>query len=81
MTSRQFSTGEFLVYLLSVVMVWVTWWINVPGHVLVVPILVLVMSGPVGLAIGGRKWFLPATAVGFIFFVIQLLLPAINSAR
>ena len=84
MTSRRFSTRELIAYVTIVAALAAVWCLDDPSPLLGVPALFLpgaMIAGPIGLAFGGRKCFIPAALIGSILFFILLLIPAMNAVR
>ena len=84
MSSRRFSTRELLGYVTVVAVLGSIWCLEDPGPLLAIPAIFLtgaMLAGPVGLVIGGRKWFIPAALVGSIVFFVLLLIPAMYAVR
>lgn len=80
MSSRRFSTRELLAYISVFSVLVAGWCLEDRRPLLIWPVLFLTgatLGAPVGLAIGGRKWFIPAGLIGSIAIVMLLWISAI----
>ncbi len=85
MSGRNFSIGELLAYTTVFAVVLPFWHLAHRHQVAVYPATVLsgvLLCGPIGLALGGRKWFFPAMFVGgAVSFFAAIVLLVIMVAR
>jgi len=83
-STRQYSTTEVAAYLTACGILCACFnverWMAIPTIcVFVLP--GILVAGPMGLAIGGRKWFWPSALFGFIIWGEMFLTPAVTPAR